>query len=65
MTQAESERMWYLLESNVVYLHDIKADKIYPVLIKDTEVEHKKRSGSQKLINYTFTCQLSHNRKRQ
>ena len=65
MTQAESERMWYLLESNVVYLHDIKADKIYPVLIKDTEVEHKKRSGSQKLINNTFTCQLSHNRKRQ
>ena len=65
MTQAESERMWYLLESNVVYLHDIKADKIYPVLIKDTEVEHKKRSGSQKLISYTFTCQLSHNRKRQ
>lgn len=64
MTQQESERMWYLLESNVVYLHDIKNDKIYPVLISDTEIEHKKRNATQKLINYKFTCQLSHNRKR-
>lgn len=65
LTQEESERMWYLLESNQVYLHDIKNDKIIPVIITDTELEHKKRTASQKLINYTFTCQMSHNRKRQ
>lgn len=65
LTQDESERMWYLLESNQVYLHDIKNDKIMPVIITDTEIEHKKRTPSQKLINYTFTCQMSHNRKRQ
>ena len=64
LKQEESDRMWYLLQSNIVYLHDIKADKIYPVTISDTEIEHKQKTRTEKIINYTFNLQLSHTRER-
>lgn len=64
LKQEESDRMWYLLQSNVVYLHDIKANKIMPVIITDTETEHKQRTRAHKLINYTFNVELSQVRTR-
>lgn len=64
LKQEESDRMWYLLQSNVVYLHDIKAGKIMPVLITDTTQEHKQKTPNNKIINYTFNVQLSQQRER-
>lgn len=64
LKQEEGDRMWYLLQSNVVYLHDLKADKIYPVVITDTEVEYKQKTRTEKIINYNFTVELSQMRER-
>lgn len=59
LKQEESDRMWYLLHSNTVYLHDIKANKIMPVIITDPQMEHKQKTSKNKIINYTFNVQLS------
>lgn len=64
LKQDESDRMWYLLESNTVYLHNIKEDKIIPVVVKDTSVEHKKKNRNNKIIQYTFTLEESQTRER-
>lgn len=64
LKQIESDRMWYLLQSNVVYLHDINADKIYPVIIKDTRVERQQKTKTEKILNYTFTVEFSQTRQR-
>lgn len=59
LKQEESDRMWYLIESNVVYLHDINANKIMPVIITDTQMQHKQKTSKDKIINYTFHVQMS------
>ena len=64
LNQDESDRMWYLLESNTVYLHNIRENKIIPVIVKDTTVEHKQKNRSQKIIQYTFTLEESQTRER-
>ena len=64
LKQDESDRMWYLLESNTVYLHNLNENKIIPVIIKDTSVEHKQKNRSQKIIQYTFTLEESQTRER-
>ena len=60
----ESTRMWYLLESNIVYLHNLRENKIYPVIIKDTKVEEKKRTILSSRINYVINVELSQIRER-
>lgn len=60
----ESARMWYLLESNTVYLHNLKDDKIYPVIITDTRIEHKKRTIGSSRISYQIDVMLSQMRER-
>ena len=64
LKQDESDRMWYLLESNTVYLHNLNENKIIPVIIKDTSVEHKQKNRRQKIIQYTFTLEESQTRER-
>lgn len=64
LKQDESDRMWYLLESNTVYLHNLNENKIIPVLISNTTVEHKQKNRSQKIIQYTFTLEESQTRER-
>lgn len=64
LKQDESDRMWYLLESNTVYLHNLKENKIMPVIIKDTSVEHKQKNRGNKIIQYQFTVTESHTRER-
>lgn len=63
LTEDESSRMWYLLQSNVVYLHNLKENKIHPVIITNTEQEHKKKLiGSR--ISYAIEVELSQTRQR-
>lgn len=64
LKQSESDRMWYLLESNLVYLHDLQEDKVIPVTIDDTTLEHKRKDRMNKIIQYTFTVTESQLRER-
>lgn len=59
LKQEESDRMWYLLESTKVYLHDLQEDKLMPVLITDNTVTHKRKDRGNKIIQYTFDVKLS------
>lgn len=63
MSEDESSRMWYLLQSNTVYLHNLVEDKIYPVVITNTEQEHKKRLLGTR-ISYQIEVDLSQIRER-
>lgn len=64
LKQIESDRMWYLLQSNVVYLHDLKLDRIYPVVITDQEVEYKQKTRTERILNYTFNVECAQTRER-
>lgn len=59
LSQEESDRMWYLLESNTVYMQDLWENKMYPVVINDTSVEHKERTLLSSRIRYTINVELS------
>lgn len=60
----ESKRMWYLLQSNVVYLHHVKENKISPVIITATQQEHKQRGIVSSRISYQIDVELSQMRER-
>lgn len=64
LSEDESSRMWYLLQSNTVYLHKLNEDKIIPVVITDTSIEHKRRGLISSRINYTITVEESQTRQR-
>lgn len=64
LKEDESNRMWYLLESNKVWLHDVIEDRIYPVVIRNTSVDYKQKTPNQKIIQYTFNVELSQQRTR-
>lgn len=59
LTEEESNKMWYLLESNIVYLHNLESDELMPVVIKDTTVEHKDRTILSSRIKYSINVELS------
>lgn len=64
LKQSQSDRMWELLESNNVYLHNTETDEIYPVIITNTDVEFKRRTPTNKVINYDIDIELSQMRER-
>ena len=64
LTEDESSRMWYLLQSNTVYLHNLKENKIEPVVITATSQEHKKYSLKSTRISYQIEVELSQTRER-
>lgn len=64
LSQAQADRMWELQESNSVYMHDLKTDEIRPMVITDTQVEHKQKNRSQKIIQYTINIEESQTRER-
>lgn len=64
LSQAQSDRMWELMESNSVYMHDLTTDEIRPMVITDTQVEHKQKNRSQKIIQYTINIEESQTRER-
>lgn len=64
LREDESMRMWYLLQSNTVYMHNIKTNKMYPVIITATQQEHKKRGIVSSRIQYQIEVELSQMRER-
>ena len=64
LSEDESSRMWYLLQSNTVYLHKLNEDKIIPVVITNSEVEHKRRGLVSSRINYVINVEESQTRMR-
>lgn len=64
LREDESSRMWYLIQSNTVYLHNIKDNIIYPVVITNTSQEHKKRGIISNRISYQIEVELSQVRER-
>lgn len=61
LKDSESENLAFnLLSSNLVYLHDIKENKIMPVVITNSSVEYKTfKNQNNKLYNYTISVECS------
>lgn len=51
-----------LLGSNKVYAHNLKTNKIFPVVITDTSVDYKKHKTEKKLVSYTINIVESQNK---
>lgn len=66
LSDKESENIAYnLFSSNLVYLHDLKENKISPVVIANTEVDYKTfRNNNNKLYTYTINVECSQNQYR-
>lgn len=64
LTEEQSDRMWELLESNCVYLHNVVEDKIYPVIITDNEIEYKRKMRGRKMLTYSINVESSQTRER-
>ena len=62
MRDDESERLAkHLMTSNQVYMHDLKTDDIYPVVITNKDVEVYNYANN-KMYNYTINVTVSQNR---
>jgi hypothetical protein len=57
----ESKRLaFHLLSSNQVYFHDLKEDRIYPVVVTDASGEYKTvKNQGNKLVTYTINITAS------
>lgn len=64
LTQAQSDRMWELLESNCVYLHNLEEDKIIPVVLTHTDIEHKQKTNRSRMIDYEIIAEESQTKER-
>lgn len=52
--------MHHLIESTMVYLYDIAADEIYPVVIDENSLTYKTyKNQERKFFNYTFKVRES------
>ena len=61
LNDQESDNLAFnLLSSNEVYLHNLCADKVYPVVIKDNTATYKTyKNNSRKLVNYQINVEES------
>ena len=65
MTDEESLRMHHLLNSNLVYLHDLELNEVYPVILNNSNTQYKTyKSNGCKLVNYTIDVTLAEYRRR-
>lgn len=64
LSQEQSDRMWELIESNQVWLHNLDDNEIMPVIITDTDVEHKQKTLNGRMLSYRINVELSHLRER-
>lgn len=63
LTDTESARMWLLLTSNDVWLHDFAKDTIVPVILEDGSQDEKTyKNNGRKMVTYTITCRLAQDR---
>lgn len=61
----QSEILAEIAHSPMVYLHILEDDKLIPVNVKDSQVEHKRFSNNgRKMVQYTFTIENSYKKKR-
>ena len=65
LTDSQADNLAFnLLASNRVFLHDLKKDKIIPVIISNSEAEYKTfKNNSRQMVNYTIT--LTESQKKQ
>jgi hypothetical protein len=60
LTDKESENFAQdFMPACVVMLHELKTDKVYPVVIDDTSVETKKYKNNKQLNQYTVTFRVA------
>lgn len=65
LTDAQSARFAKeLVESNMVYIHDLANDRIFPVIVDNDRAEFKKWSDNRKLVCHTLTVIESQKRVR-
>lgn len=65
MNDDQSGRMHHILGSTFVYLHDLDTGEILPVLITNTETEHKTyHNNGNRLNQYTIDVELAQTRMR-
>lgn len=62
LTDEQAFRMHHVLGSTHVYLYDIPAGTLTPVVITDQACEYKTyRGNGARLVNYAVTCELAQN----
>jgi hypothetical protein len=59
MTDDESSRMWHLLESTDVWIHDFANDEILPVVLDGSYQFKDYRNNGRKMVKYTIDCHLA------
>ena len=63
LTDEQSAKMHHLIESTMVYLYDVAADELIPVVIDENSLTYKTfRNQQRKLYNYTFKVKESQNK---
>lgn len=65
LTDEQSARFAHeLVQSNMVYLHDLVNDRIFPVVIEEDSVEYKTWRDNRKAVAHTITVKESQSRVR-
>jgi len=65
LTSAESEKMHHLIGATEVFLYDCETREMRPVVITDTECDHKTyKSEGNRLVQYIINVQLAQERMR-
>lgn len=60
MTDSQSKLVPQLLNSTQIYLHDLEENRIFPVIIKNTDYDIKQYfNNNRKLVNYQFEFEES------
>ena len=60
LTDDESSRMWHLLESTDVYMHDLLTGEVRPVVLTDSEAVHQTFKGNGgSFANYTLQAEIA------
>lgn len=64
LTDEQAGRMHHLLNSVDVYLQDLAAGTIVPVVLTGTETEYKRHANGRRFAEYTITAELAQERLR-
>lgn len=63
LTDEEADNFAFnLVGSNACYLHNLKTDKIFPVVIDESNIEYKKYVNDRRMIEYTIRVKDSQNK---
>lgn len=62
MFQNEGEKMFNLLESNYVYLHNLKTNEIVPVIIKNSNCDYLNNYNNKRPYTYDIQVEEAFNK---